>query len=271
MALIEAATPQVIDYGAGAVMPPHEHAAPSLNLVVHGGFVERIGRTPQRDYGRGYIAYLPAAMSHTQAFGSLGARQILIRPEPEWIEFLTDSKVILDAAPHAQGRVFEGLGDRLLQEVARTDAFSALTCRGLILEAVAALGRGACKQIVHGPTPAWLLRARAYIHEHALQPITLGEIARAAGRHEIHLAREFRRRYGATIGDCLRRLRIEHAAGLLRTTQMSLSEIALDSGFSSHAHLCREFKARLGLTPSAYRTQVAGGATPGPDSDTPDL
>jgi AraC family transcriptional regulator len=51
----------------------------------------------------------------------------------------------------------------------------------------------------------------------------------------------------------MRALRIEHAARLLLGTCMSISEVALESGFSSHSHLCREFRARLGVTPSRYR------------------
>ena len=81
----------------------------------------------------------------------------------------------------------------------------------------------------------------------------MARIARAADRHEIHVAREFRRFYGTSVGAYQRRLRVEKAAQMLAAAKLSISEIALDCGFASHSHLCREFKSRYGVTPSRYR------------------
>ncbi len=50
-----------------------------------------------------------------------------------------------------------------------------------------------------------------------------------------------------------RRLPVERVARLLLRPRSSIGEIALECGFSSHAHLCREFKAHYGVTPSRYR------------------
>jgi AraC family transcriptional regulator len=83
-------------------------------------------------------------------------------------------------------------------------------------------------------------------------------IARIAGRHEIHVAREFRRFFGASLGSYMRRLRVEHAMRLLRTSDSSLIDIALECGFSSHPHLCRAFKTIVGVTPANYRRSCAG-------------
>jgi len=248
------ARPRVRDYVAGSSMAPHAHDEPSLSLVVHGGFSERIGRD-DRDYARGHIAFFPAAKTHAQSFGALGARQVTFRPQDAWIEYLADCKVALGDAPCANAPVFRRLGDRLLQEIAHDDAFSGVACEGLMLEVVAAFGRGGRAGTTGAHPPAWLRAAHEFIGENALRPLGLAEIAEAAGRHEIHLAREFSRFYGMSVGAHLRRLRTQHAAGLLRENRASLSEIALESGFSSHSHLCREFKLRLGVTPSQYRAE----------------
>jgi AraC family transcriptional regulator len=81
----------------------------------------------------------------------------------------------------------------------------------------------------------------------------MAQIARAAGRHEIHVAREFRRFFGCSAGTYMRRLRTEEAERMLLKRSVSISEIALTCGFASHSHLCREFKAHFGVTPSEYR------------------
>jgi AraC family transcriptional regulator len=89
-----------------------------------------------------------------------------------------------------------------------------------------------------------------------LGPLCVDQIAKAAGRHPIHLCREFRRHFGVSVGAYMRRLRIEEAIRLVMAGGLSLSEIALDCGFSSHAHLCREFRAQLGMTPSQFRAEM---------------
>jgi AraC family transcriptional regulator len=254
--MVPQAQPMVRDYGPGSAMAAHAHGEPSFSLVVVGGFEERIGGAA-RAYARGQVAFVPAGVAHAQSFGPRGARQVTVRPPDAWIDYLADCKVALNDAPHARAGVFAQLGDRLLAELSCADAYSAVACEGLMLETVAAFARAGRTETAAVRAPAWLRTARDFIHVHALTPVSLAEVAAAAGRHEIHLAREFRRCFGVTVGGYLRRLRTEHAARLLQSSPMGLSEIALESGFSSHAHLCREFKARMGVTPSQYRAGKA--------------
>ena len=85
-----------------------------------------------------------------------------------------------------------------------------------------------------------------------LQP-DLAEIAGAAGVHRVHLSREFRRYFSTTVGEFLRRKRIEHACQLVSTTEMPLAEIAMTCGFSDQSHLARHFRHMLGTTPREFR------------------
>ena len=62
--------------------------------------------------------------------------------------------------------------------------------------------------------------------------------------HPVSLTRDFRRHLGETISDRIQRRRVEHAAALLRGPG-ALATLAIRSGFSDHAHLCRVFKGRI--------------------------
>ncbi len=248
---------RVSRYEPSTSMPRHRHDEPSMNIVVGGGFLERIGRS-ERTYARGYAAFCPAGTVHSQVFGRSGARQIIFTPRESWLAYLADSRLDLDSAPFIGAVAFGHLGDRLLDELRLADGYAPVACEGIVLEIVAAFGRRREAARRAATPPAWLRAARDFLHEQALGPLSMAEIARAAGRHEVHLAREFRRHFGTSIGGYLRRLRAEHAAEMLRRPESTISEIALASGFSSHSHLCREFKARFGVTPSHYRTQHGG-------------
>ena len=241
---------RVTHYEPHAAMAPHEHAHASLNIVVAGDFEERIGRSERR-YKRGHIALCPAGVTHSQTFGKSGARQIIFRPQDSWLAYLADSHMKLDDAPYTHAPAFRHLGDRLLDEIVHKDDFSALACEGILLEIVAALGRDG--SAVRANPPAWLRATRDFLHANAPAQLSMSRIAGAAGRHEIHVAREFRRFYGTSVGAYARRLRTELAAQKLATTQATITEIALECGFASHAHLCREFKSHFGVTPSQYR------------------
>jgi len=241
-------------YQPHAAMALHRHEEPSMNIVVHGGFHERIG-TGERDYARGHVAFCPAGTTHSQRFGKAGARQIIFRPRDSWLDYLADSKARLDEAPHASSIALRNLGDRLLEEIRHDDGFSTIACEGLLLEIVAAFGRNGALSAAEARPPVWLSTARDFIHENAFAPLGMAQIAREAGRHEIHLAREFRRFFGVSVGTYMRRLRTERAAMLLLQPRSTISEIALDCGFASHSHLCREFKAQFGVTPSQYRSR----------------
>jgi len=235
------------------VMPPHDHDYASLNIVVGGGITEKIGHGERR-YVRGHASFCPAGFMHSQNFGSEGARQIIFRPQDAWVDYLTDCKLDLSVSPFVGSSVFQHLGDRLRDELQSDDAFSAMACEGLMLEIVAAFGRSGTTDTNIGEPPPWLKRARDFLHENISSSLSMARIARAAGRHEIHLAREFKRFFGSSVGNYLRRLRAERAAELLVQSRNDLTDIAFACGFSSHSHLCREFKARYGVTPSQYRS-----------------
>lgn len=240
---------RVCRYEPRSGMLPHLHEEATLSVIVGGEYLERIG-SAERRYAAGYAAFCPAGTMHAQQFGGSGARQIIVEPQQDWLAWLSD-RLNLDEAPYGHSGEFHRLGSRLVHELTQKDEFSAVAQEGMILEIVAAFGRFADSQMPK--PPAWLSTARDYVHAHAYAPQSMAQIARAAGRHEIHLAREFRRYYGASIGNYLRRLRVEEAARLLVQSHEDITPIALRCGFASHSHLCRVFHAQYGLTPSEYR------------------
>jgi AraC family transcriptional regulator len=244
------------DFRPCSSMTPHLHEAASISLLVRGRFTECIAGA-EREYLQGEVAYLPQGVVHSQDFGAAGARQIICRAQPDWIDYLSDCRAPLADSPHANTPLFRQLGSRLVAELSQCDRHSALACEGLMLEIVAAFGRHSRPTSSPRRPPPWLTAVRDLVQERALERLSLPEIAQAAGRHEIHVAREFRRFFGASVGEFVRRVRTEQAARLLSHSRASISDVALSCGFSSHSHLCRAFRAHFGTTPSEYRAIAA--------------
>ncbi|ATY16529.1 AraC family transcriptional regulator [Amycolatopsis sp. AA4] len=86
-------------------------------------------------------------------------------------------------------------------------------------------------------------------------PLDLDAIAAHAGYSRYHFVRLFRAVYGQTPGQYLSRRRIERAEDLLRTANLSVTEICTLVGFSSLGSFSASFKKHTGLTPSEYRAR----------------
>jgi len=107
-----------------------------------------------------------------------------------------------------------------------------------------ALGR-ATQQLVR--------KAMAYIHAEYSHPLTREEIADHIGISADYLTDCFRQEMGVTPSTYIRRYRIRQACELLRSTDQSITQIAMMAGFSDGAHFTRTFQREVGTTPRAYR------------------
>ena len=105
--------------------------------------------------------------------------------------------------------------------------------------------------------PDWLKRARQMVETRFLEPLSLADIASAVGVHLVHLSREFHRYNQCTVGELIRRRRVEHACHLLVHTDVSLAEIALSCCFSDQSHFSMMFKRHMGITPAKFRKRSA--------------
>jgi AraC family transcriptional regulator len=86
--------------------------------------------------------------------------------------------------------------------------------------------------------------------------LSLEVLAKESGYSRVHFVRMFRAATGYTPHNYLLKLRLDRARELLASPALSLTEIALECGFSSHSHLSRVFRQVLGATPSEYRRSL---------------
>lgn len=96
-------------------------------------------------------------------------------------------------------------------------------------------------------------QAMAYLHEHYAEPISREDLARHVGLSDDYLTSCFRRELGLTPIAYLNRYRIQQAKQLLTNTHKTITEIALDVGFSGSSYFSRIFRRETGMTPEAYR------------------
>jgi AraC family transcriptional regulator len=96
-----------------------------------------------------------------------------------------------------------------------------------------------------------------YIHENLATQLHLAELARLVDLSVYHLCRRFKQTMGITPYQYIQRLRTERAKALLvvRRKSMSITDIALSTGFGSHSHFTAVFHRVTGMSPREYRRQ----------------
>lgn len=108
------------------------------------------------------------------------------------------------------------------------------------------------------------LRLARHLRDHLLtNRNNYVSLARLAEEHQIsvsHLQRLFRQVYGMPVYHYIREYRLEQAAVELLSSRKHIVEIAMDAGYDSASKFSAAFKARYGVTPSAYRC-AAGNET----------
>jgi AraC-like DNA-binding protein len=108
------------------------------------------------------------------------------------------------------------------------------------------------------PSPALLqclLAAKDLMDSSYSEPIDLGGIAARAGYSRYHFLRAFRAAYGETPRAYLTRRRVERARDLLRSANLTVTEICYLVGFSSLGSFSSRFTELVGVTPTEYRAE----------------
>ena len=106
---------------------------------------------------------------------------------------------------------------------------------------------------------ARLRRVRDRIDREYAQPLDVEALARGAHMSAGHLSREFRLAFGESPYSYLMTRRIERAMALLRQGDLSVTDVCFAVGCSSLGTFSTRFTELVGMPPSAYRRQAAGG------------
>lgn len=239
-------------FAPGLQIDRHVHQHTHFTFILEGGFIEAYDRMVL-ECEPGSTLFVPANAPHTDRVSPEGAHTIGVELSPGVAErVISQTGVLKDARVLSEPRIKQA-GRRLYREFRSGDAASALSMESIALEMLVITAR--FRSVNENGEPGWMRAVREMLHESYTESISLGEIAKKVDVHETHLARAFRKRHGCTLGEYVRRLRVDAAALELKTSDKPVVQIAADTGFYDQAHFCRTFKRAYGLSPSDYRSR----------------
>ena len=220
-------------HDAGTRYAKHAHGVASLQIVVRGSVEETVER---RRYAMkpGTALFKPAGAAHSNVY----------RDDAECLLIEVPESLALDGV--VAERTGRAWAFNLLRECRTREPGWQLVVEGLTVEALGHLARERWRA---ESRPAWL----DDVVDLARAVRTLADIATQVGRHASHIAREFRRHEGVSVGEYARRCRLELAATALRERSDSIVAVALAAGFCDQSHFTNAFRRLFGVTPAEYR------------------
>jgi AraC family transcriptional regulator len=247
----------VVDYPPDASMPSHEHESLGLSVVLRGGVEEVVGRSIVQA-GTGVLVVKPAGTVHANRFGPLGARLLSVEMHPAVANDLLGGRTRLGRWRWLRSTTALRIAARALGGSSGSCGADGELADVVALELAALISEDDGRP-VERRSPAWLLLVRDRLHaEHAL-PCRVRDLARGADVHPVYLARRFRRHFGCSVTEYLRRLRVQAAAAALAADDRPVAAVAAATGFTDQSHLCRVFRAVVGVPPSGFRAMAQAG------------
>lgn len=236
-------------YGPDTSLPRHSHELSHFCFVVEGSYSEWLrGRT---DYRRpSMLVFYPPDVTHAESH-AVNGRHFLVELDQWRIDSLREADVRLQHPVCFEGDWQCRLAARLYREFRWRDSVTPLLLEGLALELLGGVARATIKK--PPAPPPWLVGVKETLDAAFQSSPALSELASQAGVHPVHLARTFRQFEKCTIGDYIRRLRIDFACRNIVEGRLPLVEIALAAGFADQAHFSKTFRRLTGMTPSSFR------------------
>lgn len=107
--------------------------------------------------------------------------------------------------------------------------------------------------------PEAVRHAKAFIHEHLTEPMSLESIAKAVNVSPFHFCKLFKKATGLTFTDFVNHARVEKAKRMLMKPAARITEVAYDAGFQSLSHFNRSFRRIADESPTEFRSRMKSG------------
>lgn len=240
-----------IDFPREGRTQRHSHECAGFTLVREGVYTKTIGARTY-DCAPGMVTREPPGVTHAEVYRA-ATSSLLVEVSPSLFAELVEKVPMLQDPAVTRDRTVVRAAMRAVAEFAAQDSASSLGLESAILEWTAAMARRPIGTSRGRGAPKWLELVEQRLADDWRKAPSIGELAAEANVHPAYLASVFRKRFGASVSEYLRRRRIEWAATALATTDTSLAEIAHGAGFFDQSHFTRVFLRHTGQRPGAYR------------------
>lgn len=249
---------------------PHWHTALEILYPIENSYTVHIGSHDYEVQEHDILVIAPGTI-HSYSPPSTGER-IFLLVHNSMLEAVPSVRTILqsirpyaliskDAYPPLNAALCRIL-DYIIEEYDESGPYTDSLVLAKIVEFLVYLGRTNMYRTTHTETfnsdnrQEYVIKYMEvcnYVTEHISEDITVDQLASVAGFSKFHFSRIFKDLAGMSCHEYLIQRRLENAEQLLADPDISITDVAMQSGFGSISTFSRIFRKEMGITPSDYR------------------
>ncbi|MCD1116430.1 helix-turn-helix domain-containing protein [Chryseobacterium turcicum] len=227
----------------------HYHENAYFTFLLQGNMLEG-NKKEIYDCAAGTLLYHHWQDPHYNKKPDIFTRGFHIEIPKEWFEALNINQTHLEGSFNLKNPELKILMYKIFKESKINDSNSEISVAQLLLDIFSQL---TTPKLLLEKKPSWVKQIDELLHENFHEKLNLTEISQIVNVHPIHLSRDFHKYFHCNLGDYIRKLKINQSLSILTAKEKSLTEVALDCGFSDQSHFIRCFKENIGITPLKYR------------------
>lgn len=240
----EGVTASIVDYHQPVSEDWHSHDNVVLCLILRGGTLESRKKTETQAVPGKIMLYNQGEV-HRNTYTQFPSKNLNIELEESF--FLSNDLQganFDNAYTHNLDIQFQLI--KIYQELSLKDSYSN---QALYASLLSVFSQGTKKL----STSSWLKDIKEVLNDRWSEFISLKELAAELNLHPVTISRYFPKYFGCSLGDYMRKLKVERALFYLQHTPKNLTEIAYDCGFADQSHFIRVFKTYTGFTPKEFK------------------
>jgi AraC family transcriptional regulator len=232
----------------------HFHENAYFTFVLQGKMRE-INKTESYECPAGTLLFHNWQEPHCNSKPPGFTRGFQIELEPEWFESFETAFAPFRGSVNLKQPALKTVIYNIFKETKMTGAGAYLEVDTLLIELFSLMS--GIKYPAENKRPGWTIRLTEILHDDS-NDWRLSDLAKALDIHPVHLSRGFPKYFHCSLGEYIRKIRIQHALSLLTDCNLSLTEIAYRCHFADQSHFIRVFKSQHHITPLHYRKLLLG-------------
>lgn len=224
----------------------HYHSNPHLSFILQGGNIENRKRmTTERKVGD--IMFFHSGELHRTLPTTPHSKNMNLELEND---FLKQYNISEDEIANMIKKNIDSkfLMLKVYKELLENDSYSNISIKMLLLNTIT-------KPISSNlnKKPYWIIKLSEILNDEWNEFHNLMDLSLILKVHPVTISKYFVRYFGITLGEYMRKLKIDKSLSLIQNDYLSLTEVAIECGFSDQSHFTRNFKKFTGLLPKEFR------------------
>lgn len=225
----------------------HSHNNAHLTLFLKGGTTEK-RKNFSETVGSGSLLFYHSDELHLNQNTLFPSRNINIEIEENLLKELEISEAIIEKSIQ-NSSLAKFLILKIFKETQSPDVFSNDTIKMLFSQ----LSNANNHLERFEKSPFWVKSLNELLNDCWNENPNLQDLAQVLQLNPITISKHFPKYFGCTLGEYMRRIKINRSLSLIQSTEINLTEIALECGFADQSHFIRTFKTQTGFLPKQFQ------------------